>query len=1143
MKRLRYGFVVAIFVLGSCSTPEMVVTDIIQDAADGLPMDLGSSDAIEVAGDGGEDGWLPDGDMFEDSRSWDLAQEVDGGAACAPGEGCFLDSCKENSDCMSGWCVEHMGEGVCTITCQEECPPGWLCKLLGSGGTDPVYVCISEHSNLCKPCAANGGCQSPGGAENACISYAEEGDFCGGECGLDDVCPWGFSCQDVETVEGVFLRQCVADAGVCPCTGKSVSLGLSTPCLVENEWGTCTGKRVCTDEGLSACDAGEPQAEFCNGTDDNCDGDVDEPQFVEGAYIPLCDDGNPCTTDSCLGEAGCQSVDLDGGECFDGNPCTIADHCSAGVCDGSPVDCDDDNPCTDDSCDESGGCVFVDNLVDCDDGNPCTVADECQEGLCSGVAVSCDCQQDEDCAELDDGNVCNGELFCDTAQFPYKCAILPDSEVACPNPEGLDSACQQAVCNPDDGICSFQPFKEGVACDDGDACSIGEICTAGSCLSQMPLACDDGNVCTQDLCNPDSGCEFTAVSGVCDDGNPCTLDDACSGGKCIGGSVKDCDDANPCTADTCSMVLEGCNHTPVEGACDDEDPCTLNDYCLDGQCVSGVGQSCNDGNPCTADSCGPDGACQHEPMNLPCDDGNACTEGDSCSDGVCVYSGLLDCDDMNLCTTDSCDPVDGCVHALNSTPCDDSDVCTTGDHCHLGECISTGNLTCNDGNLCTADSCQPQAGCAFVPNQAVCDDSDACTENDVCADGICESGSPKNCDDGDPCTDDLCAPAMGCEYSHNNALCDDLDACTAGEFCAGGQCGGGTAVTCDDSIDCTDDSCHPVTGCVFANNQIGCSDNNLCTVDDGCVDGVCQPGDALVCNDGEVCTTDSCLSDSGCLFENVQDGTECGQDLSCQNGKCVDACETGTVTFNYTGGAQTWIVPGCVHSVAVDVHGAQGGSNANSPPDAGPLGGRAKGTLSVTPGQTLHIYVGGGGDSGGWNGGGGINGGYPKSRGGGASDLRTGAATLSDRVIVAGGAGGHPPYSLGHGGWHGAAGGVGGGLNGGTGQNSDGNQPDACGGGGGTQNNGGAAGCSQGSGLLASAGTFGQGGDGGGENDNDSCGAGSGGGGGWYGGGGGGHQNCGGGGGGGGSSYLGGVSDGTTEAGVRAGHGQIIIEY
>ena len=44
------------------------------------------------------------------------------------------------------------------------------------------------------------------------------------------------------------------------------------------------------------------------------------------------------------------------GDCDDGNPCTI-DTCVGGVCVNTPIDCDDGNPCTQDSCDGNGNCV------------------------------------------------------------------------------------------------------------------------------------------------------------------------------------------------------------------------------------------------------------------------------------------------------------------------------------------------------------------------------------------------------------------------------------------------------------------------------------------------------------------------------------------------------------------------------------------------------------------------------------------------------------------------------------------------------------------------------------------------------------------------------------------------------------------
>jgi hypothetical protein len=1132
-----------VLVLSSCgaSSPGL---DLAEKPDGGSREDFRADGAAE--GLDGEAPPRPDEQSSELPPAEEARAETDGNPFvpnCRPGEGCFLDKCSQNEACQSGWCVEHLGEGVCSRTCQEECPPGWSCKLLAGEGPDAIYLCVSDHANLCRPCAAASDCKSVGGAEPPCVSYGPEGSFCGGACGADEECPWGFSCKEVETTEGVSLSQCFAEAGVCPCTSKSVSLGLSTPCEVGNDWGTCQGKRVCASDGLQPCDALLPSEEVCNGLDDDCNGEVDEGHFDGEEYQSPCDDGNNCTKDVCDGAAGCLHSDLDSGECFDGDSCTIGDHCEQGECTGTPISCDDKNPCTDDSCTSLGGCEFAFNLADCDDGDPCTVADECGDGVCAGTQIPCDCLADGDCAIFEDGDLCNGTLLCDTAAFPFQCKVAPETIVECPIPDDMEPVCLAMLCDPGTGKCQQEPAHEGFACSDGDACTLGDVCAAGACVAKGSVACSDGNPCTDDSCVPQVGCTYKANAAPCDDGNACSTGDHCAGGQCAASAALDCDDGNPCTADGCG-VATGCTHTPQPGACDDSDPCTVNDSCKGGQCQPGAVVTCNDGNPCTDDSCGDQGICLFSPQVGSCDDGNKCTTGDKCSAGKCSYAALLSCDDSNLCTDDSCDPEDGCLHKLNKAPCDDANVCSTGDHCQLGACVPSGQIACNDGNKCTDDSCNPKVGCEFLPNAAPCDDGNACTVGDVCSQAACAAGpAPADCNDSDPCTDDSCDPKKGCLHAHNKAPCSDDDACTQGEYCSLGVCGGGVAVNCLDSSPCTDDSCHPVDGCVHKNNSAACSDNDACTDGDLCADGQCKPGKKIACDDGNVCTTDLCKPATGCDFAPVPDKTPCAADKVCVSGVCQTACETGTMTFNYTGGMQTWVAPPCVTSVEIEAYGAQGCGNADpNSPKPGPLGGKAAGKLAVTPGTTLYVFVGGSGDSGGWNGGGGINGGYPKGRGGGASDVRLGGTGLADRKIVGGGAGAHAPYSLGYGGWHQAAGGAGGGLSGEPGQNSNGNPPPACGGGAGTQNGGGAAGCDVG-GNPSSAGASGQGGNGGGENDNDPCGAGGGGGGGWYGGGGGGHHNCGGGGGGGGSSYLGGVSDGNTQSGVRAGHGLVVIKY
>lgn len=244
-----------------------------------------------------------------------------------------------------------------------------------------------------------------------------------------------------------------------------------------------------------------------------------------------------------------------------------------------------------------------------------------------------------------------------------------------------------------------------------------------------------------------------------------------------------------------------------------------------------------------------------------------------------------------------------------------------------------------------------------------------------------------------------------------------------------------------------------------------------------------------------------------------------------------------TVSFNFTGNVQSWTVPPCVTSISVTMAGADGGGTS------GGNGAVISGTLAVTPGQVLNIYVGGTGtcntnSGGGWNGGGtgkaansSANG---SCGGGGATDIRIGGTALANRVMVAAGGGGMG------GGTQDAAGGVGGCASGATGVNSFGG-----GGTGGTQTSGGAGGTPWGSGQNGAPGSLGNGGAGATDNCYNNS-PGGGGGGGYYGGGSGG-ADCfssapyGGGGGGGGSSLT--PAGGTCTQGSNNGPGYVIITY
>ncbi len=138
------------------------------------------------------------------------------------------------------------------------------------------------------------------------------------------------------------------------------------------------------------------------------------------------------------------------------------------------------------------------------------------------------------------------------------------------------------------------------------------------------------------------------------------------------------------------------------------------------------------------------------------------------------------------------------------------------------------------------------------------------------------------------------------------------------------------------------------------------------------------------------------------------------------------SAQSFSLTFSYTGSVQSWTVPAGVTSIDFDAKGASGGRGTYYSP--GGCGGEVQGSLPVTPGQVLKIYVGGmgvdgsyyGAGIGGWNGGG--TGGYSffgptGGGGGGATDLRIGGTALVDRMVAAGGgAGGGDDYGTENGG-------------------------------------------------------------------------------------------------------------------------------
>ena len=525
-----------------------------------------------------------------------------------------------------------------------------------------------------------------------------------------------------------------------------------------------------------------------------------------------CDDGNACTTDVCDVPSGLCShtVVADNTPCPNASVCDGAETCLAGVCvAGTLLNCDDGNPCTVDSCDPVAGCqpAQAPDGTPCSDPSVCNGQETCQAGACTaGTALTCD-----------DGNPCTIDT-CD--------AVL---------------GCRHAA------------VGNGISCTDGNACNGGETCQNGACTPGTALNCDDVNPCTVDSCDASLGCQHAALAdgSFCLDGSVCNGSETCQAGICTAGTALNCDDGNACTTDGCNAI-GGCTHAPIGGC----QTCTVN-------------SDCNDANPCTTDVCS-GGACQNNTVanGTPCADGTVCNGAETCQAGACTAGSALNCDDGNPCTTDTCDAVAGCQHpaVTDGTSCADSTVCNGAETCLSGVCSPGSPLNCDDGNPCTADSCNAIAGCQYVAatDGTPCPDGTACNGAETCLSGACVPGIPLNCDDLNPCTTDSCDPALGCL---NPALadgtpCPDGTVCNGDEICSAGTCMPGTPPFCSDGNACTTDTCDPTLGCQYLPVGDGtvCDDGDTCTTGDSCQAGTCT-GTPVVCTLPQTCdpATGTCI--------------------------------------------------------------------------------------------------------------------------------------------------------------------------------------------------------------------------------------------------------------------------------------------
>ena len=129
-------------------------------------------------------------------------------------------------------------------------------------------------------------------------------------------------------------------------------------------------------------------------------------------------------------------------------------------------------------------------------------------------------------------------------------------------------------------------------------------------------------------------------------------------------------------------------------------------------------------------------------------------------------------------------------NAVNGDGCDNNCTITA-----CGNGIKTAAEACDDGNTKNGDGCR--ANCTIEAcGDGVKDPQEACDDGNTAAGDCCsptctfEARGSACAADGNTCTDDVCDGAGACTHPNNTAACDDENSCTANDTCANGVCKG-----------------------------------------------------------------------------------------------------------------------------------------------------------------------------------------------------------------------------------------------------------------------------------------------------------------------------------------------------------------
>ncbi|MEZ4265647.1 MAG: MopE-related protein [Myxococcota bacterium] len=622
-----------------------------------------------------------------------------------------------------------------------------------------------------------------------------------------------------------------ADAGIGD--DRVPNSGGALACLDADQDGYTTCDGDCNDRSALANPGalGDP---FCDGVDDDCDGETDEDfgglgvptqcgndPICQAQGMALCLDGK--VVDSCVpgnnGQFTPEATSCGVGACAATGTTTCATGDVTDTCTpGTPAASD---PCNgvDDDCDGITDEDFVSTATSCGVGicerngatqcvagvvvNSCVAGPPAATETCDGRDEDCDGLTDEE-AVLPPAPVCGqgscakvGTIQCISGTIVETCQPGNAETEIC---DGVDNDC--------DGEVDEDPkMADPETCGQGACGVVGTV----ECVDGEEIATCEPGAPTAELCDGlDNDCD-----GVTDEDIQLPAPPTCGIGachttgtvSCVDGQLVEVCHALRGTAELCDLIDNDCDGKTDEDA---ELPPAPN--CGVGACAAIGTSQCLRGQIVT--SCVPGRAKAEicDALDNDCDgetdEDPALPAATDCGQGACAATGSVSCEAGQVVET--CEPGTPGVEACNGIDddCDgqvDEDVVLPAPPtCGEGSCAATGTVACVGGEI--VESCE--AGTSGVETcNGVDDDCDGQIDEDVvltgaptCGEGACAATGTVSCVGGKVV--ESCTPgAASAELC--NGIDDDCDGVTdeevslpAAPTCGEGACAATGTVAC-----------------------------------------------------------------------------------------------------------------------------------------------------------------------------------------------------------------------------------------------------------------------------------------------------------------------------------------------------------